>query len=196
SARSRLPTSPCEVFEEQRMEFPVRTGTPAGQRTACAILPIFEDRLRGAAKDADEATGGLIKGLVRSGDASAKLGSTLLVPHSSGGGADRWLLVGCGKAADFAARKLCKALASAVAVLKDKGIKDAISYLTWERPPPLDAYYAGRLSVETVRSATYRFAEWKSEEPDEKRRLARFSVAVAEAADVAETRRGIAHGTA
>src|SRR5690606_6355439 len=188
SARSRLPTSPCEVFEEQRMEFPVRTGTPAGQRTACAILPIFEDRLRGAAKDADDAAGGLIKRLVRSGDASAKLGSTLLVPHASGGGADRWLLVGCGKAADFDARKLCKALGSAVAVLKDKGIKDATSYLTWERSPSLDAYYAARLSVETVRGATYRFAELKSgEEEDEKRRLARFAVAIADQADVDET---------
>src|SRR5690606_38113079 len=102
----------------------------------------------------------LIKRLVRSGNASAKLGSTLLVPQP-GGGTDRWLLVGCGKAAEFDARKLCKALGSAVAVLKDKGIKDAISYLTWERPPSLDAYYAARLSVETVRSAADRFAELK-----------------------------------
>src|SRR5690606_18160469 len=66
----------------------------------------------------------------------------------------------------------------------------------WERPPSLDAYYAARLSVETVRSAAYRFAELKSEEPDEKRRLGRFAVGIADPADVRETRRGVAHGIA
>ena len=177
------------------MEFPVRTGTAAGQRTGCAILPIFEERLRGAAKDADEASGGLIKRLVRSGDASSKLGATLLVP-ATGVGADRWLLVGCGKAQDFDPRKLVRALSSAIGALKDKSIRDAVSYLTWERPPSLDAYYAARLTVETVRGSTYRFDELKSEERNEKRRLSRFGIGVADAADVRDARRGVAHGTA
>jgi hypothetical protein len=31
------------------MEFPVRTGAPARQKTECAILPVFDDRqLHGA----------------------------------------------------------------------------------------------------------------------------------------------------
>ncbi|HEX6992596.1 MAG TPA: leucyl aminopeptidase [Gammaproteobacteria bacterium] len=177
------------------MDFPVRTGTAAGQRTACAILPIFEERLRGATKDADEASAGLIRKLVRSGDASSKLGSTLLVPNT-GGNVGRWLLVGCGKAADFDAKKLTKALAAAVGALKDKGIKDAISYLAWERPPSLDAYYAARLTVETVRGALYRFDEWKSNERNDKQRLTRFGLGIADPADAGETRRGAAHGVA
>ena len=177
------------------MEFPVRTGSAAVQRTGCAILPIFEGRLRGAAKSADEAAGGLIRRLVRSGDAASRLGSTLLVPNTAGG-PSRFLLVGCGKAEDFDAKKLTKALAAAVGTLKDKGIRDAISYLTWERPASLDAYYAARLTVEAVRGAAYRFDELKSDEQNEKRRLARFGLGIADAADVAESRRGAAHATA
>ena len=52
------------------MEFPVKTGAPARQRTECAILPVFDDRqLHGATKDFDRAARGAITKLVRAGDA-------------------------------------------------------------------------------------------------------------------------------
>ena len=182
------------------MDFSVKTGAPADQRTACAILPLFDGPLTGAAREIDAASGGLIRRLVRSGAASTKLGSTLLVPTPSGSAAELWLLVGCGKAAEFDAKKLCRALASAVAALKDKGIREAVSFLAWDRPSGLTAYYAARLCVETVRSAVYRFDELKSAaENDEgrgRKRLSRIGLAVSNAADVAETRRGIGHGAA
>src|SRR5690606_25245626 len=186
--------------KERRMDFSVKTGAPADQRTPCAILPLFDERLTGAAREMDAASGGLIRRLVRSGTASSKLGSTLLVPTPSGGAAERWLLVGCGKAADFDAKKLCRALSAAVGALKDKGVREAVSYLAWERPGAVTAYYAARLAAETVRSAVYRFDEMKSNADDGngrgRRRLARFGVAVADAADVPDSRRGIAHGVA
>ena len=182
------------------MDFSVKTGVPADQRTACAILPVFDERLTGAARELDAASGGLIRRLVRSGAASSKLGSTLLVPTPSGGAAERWLLVGCGKAAEFDAKKLCRALAAAVGALKDKGVREAISYVAWERPSGVNAYYAARLAVETVRSALYRFDEMKSDAENgnakSRKRLARVGLAVADSADVADARRGIAHGTA
>lgn len=180
------------------MDFSVKTGAPAEQRTACAILPVFEERLTGPTKGIDGAVGGLLKRLVRSGDASSKLGSTLLIPASEGTSAERLLLVGCGKAAEFDAKKLCKALAAAVGAIKDKGIREAVSYLTWERPESLDPYYAARLTVETVRGAAYRFDEMKSDSGNdkEKQRLSRFGIGTAESADVREMRRGVAEGNA
>src|SRR5690554_3391132 len=182
------------------MDFSVKTGAPAAQRTACAILPLFDERLTGAARELDAASGGLIRRLVRSGAASSKLGSTLLVPTPGGGAAQQWLLVGCGKAADFDAKKLCRALASAVGALKDKGVREAVSYVAGERPSGVTAYYAARLAAETVRGAVYRFDEMKSDAGNgngkDRKRLARFGLAVGDAADVADTRRGIAHGVA
>ena len=59
------------------MEFPVKTGAPASQRTECAILPVFDDgQLRGATKEVDTAARGLIKQFVRAGDATGRPGST------------------------------------------------------------------------------------------------------------------------
>ncbi|HEX7080130.1 MAG TPA: leucyl aminopeptidase [Gammaproteobacteria bacterium] len=174
------------------MDFSVRSGEPASQRTGCAVLPIFEEGLRGAAKEIDAAAGGAIKRLVRAGDASSKPGSTLLVPQAPGGAADRWLLVGCGKAAQLDMKRLASALGAAMTALKDKGVKEAVSYLAWGTD--LDPYYAARVTVETVRSAAYRFDELKSDERSGSK-LRRFGIA-ADGDAVRESRRGIAHGTA
>jgi leucyl aminopeptidase len=177
------------------MEFPVKTGAPGSQRTACAILPIFEGALRGAAKEIDATTGGILRRLVRGGDASSKLGNTLLVPEAPGGPANRWLLVGCGKAEQFDSKRLCTALGAAVAALKGSGVKEAVSYLIHKPPGELDPYYAARLSVETARGAAYRFDELKSGN-EAKTKLARIGIAVADPGAAREARRGIQDGTA
>ena len=89
------------------MEFPVKTGAPASQRTECAILPVFDDgQLRGATKEVDTAARGLIKQFVRAGDVTGRLGSSTLIHRTQGTAAARWLLVGCGKHADFSAKRL------------------------------------------------------------------------------------------
>jgi leucyl aminopeptidase len=176
------------------MEFPVKTGAPESQRTACAIVPVFEGRLVGAAKALDGAADGLLRKLQRQGDARAKLGSTVLVPHP-GGPAERWLLVGCGKAEEFDAKRLGAALWSAVSALRSTGVKEAVSYLAYESFGKLHPYYAGRVSAETIRSATYRFDELKSETA-EQRKLGRVGIASVDASALAELRRGIAHSTA
>ena len=50
------------------MEFPVKTGAPASQKTACAILPVFEGRgLKGPTKEVDLSGGGLLGQLVKGG---------------------------------------------------------------------------------------------------------------------------------
>lgn len=177
------------------MDFPVKAGAPASQRTACAILPIFEGPLRGAAKEVDTAARGLVRQLTRSGDASGKLGSTLFVPQTQDTAADRWLLVGCGKESEFDAKRLCTALNAAITALKSTGIKEAVSYLTHRSVGNLDPYYASRLSVETARSALYRFDELKSE-AQPKLKLTRLGIAIGDPAALPEAKRGIKDGIA
>ena len=104
------------------MEFPVKTGAPARQRTECAILPVFDDRaLHGATKDFDRAARGAITKLVRAGDAPSRLGSCTLVHRTQGTAAARWLLVGCGKRADFSAKRFTTALGAAIHALRSGG---------------------------------------------------------------------------
>ena len=178
------------------MEFPVKTGAAASQKTACAILPVFEGRsLKGPAREVDLACGGLLSGLLKSGDASAKLGHTLLIPRLQGTAAERVLLVGCGKQADFDAKRLRQALTAAIRKLKNSNLKEATSYLAYTRHRSLDAYSAGRISVETTRATMYRFDELQTRS-GAKRKLSRLAIAITERKDSKECRRGVHDGRA
>ena len=160
------------------MEFPVKTGASASQRTECAILPVFEDnRLHGATKELDTAARGLIKQLLRGGDAPARLGATTLIHRTQGTAAQRWLLVGCGKHADFDAKRLASALAAAVQALRNTGVKEAISYLSGAAGKQLDTARAARQTVVAARAAVYRFDELKSR-TDPAWKLGRLGIAV------------------
>ena len=125
------------------MQFSVTTGSPAGEATGCAILPLFENGpLTAAAREVDEGCGGALSRLVGIGDASAKPGRTLLVPGLEGIEADRVLLVGCGKEDEFDAKVLNRAVASAAEALSQTGVTDATSYLPHGGAGGVDSYYA------------------------------------------------------
>jgi leucyl aminopeptidase len=178
------------------MEFPIKTGAPASQKTACAILPVFDGRsLKGPTREVDLACGGMLSELLKSGDAKARLGHTLLVPRLQGAAAERVLLVGCGKQADFDAKRLCQALTAATRKLKESSLKEATSYLTYTRHRSLNAYYAGRLCVESVRAAIYSFDELQTRSTS-KLKLTKLAIAIADRKDTKEYRRGIGEGRA
>ena len=176
------------------MQFPVKTGAPTKQRTACAIVPLFEDApLSGATKALDKAGRGLIARMVRSGDASKEAGKALLLHDTRVAAVDRLLLVGCGKKSEFGPKRFVSALADAIRRLSDTGVRDAISYLGYDTSPDIDHYYAARLSVETTRTVAYRFAELKSAGMPVPK-LSRLSLGFTEDADVRDARRGVKDG--
>jgi leucyl aminopeptidase len=178
------------------MQFPVKTGAPASQRTECAILPLFDDgELRGAAKAFDTASRGIIKAMLRSGDANGRLGATTIVHRTQGTAATRWLLVGCGKYSDFSTKRLASALTAALNALRTTGTKEAISYLAYEMSTSFGSGDAARHCIETARASLYRFDEQKSRsEPPA--RLARLGLAFARGTSAAAIRNGIKLGTA
>src|SRR5688572_5305110 len=176
------------------MEFPVKTGAPARQRTECAILPVFDGgQLRGATKDFDRAARGAIAKLIRSGDAPSRLGTCTMVHRTQGTAAARWLLVGCGKHADFSAKRLTAALGAAIHMLRTGGTKEATSFLGYDSP--LAASDVARHSVETARSGVYRFDELKSR-TDPPPRLARLGLGLKAGTNANEVRAGIKLGNA
>jgi leucyl aminopeptidase len=176
------------------MEFPVKTDAPARHRTECAILPVFDDgKLHGATKDFDRAARGAIAKLVRAGDAPSRLGCCTMVHRTQGTAAARWLLVGCGKHADFSAKRLSSALASAIQSLRSSGTKEATSFLSYDSP--LEAAEAARHSVETARASVYRFDELKSR-TDPPPRLTRLALAFKSGTNLSAVRAGVKIGNA
>jgi leucyl aminopeptidase len=178
------------------MEFPVKTGAPARQRTECAILPLFDDgQLHGATKEFDRAARGAITKLVRAGDAPPRLGSCTLVHRTQGTAAARWLLVGCGKRADFSAKRLTAALAAAINALRPGGTKEATSFLAYDVPTALSRGVTARHSVEAARGSLYRFDELKSR-TDPPWRLTRLGLGYPSGTNLNEVRAGIKVGNA
>jgi leucyl aminopeptidase len=176
------------------MEFPVKTGAPARHRTECAILPVFDDgKLHGATKDFDRAARGAIAKLVRAGDTPARLGSCTLVHRTQGTAAARWLLVGCGKRADFSPKRLTTALGAAINALRSSATKEATSFLGYGTS--LEPAEAARYSVEAARATVYRFDELKSK-TDPPSRLGRLALAVESGTNLNEVRAGIKVGSA
>jgi leucyl aminopeptidase len=178
------------------MEFPVKTGSPARQRTECAILPVFEGgTLHGATKDFDRAARGAIGKLVRSGDAPSRLGACTLVHRTQGTAAARWLLVGCGKRAEFSAKRLTTAVGAAVNHLRTGGVREALSFLAYDAPAGLTPTAAARHSVEAARAAVYRFDELKSRS-DPPAKLARLGLGFPAGTNGNDVRAGVKVGTA
>jgi leucyl aminopeptidase len=178
------------------MQFSSKSGVGVKSKTDCSILPLFDGRaLSPATASFDRALKGRIRSLVRSGDASAGLGQSLLLRDVRATGSKNLLLIGCGPKQDFHAAQLVKASAAAADALGRTGIRSAISFLGLDGTTA-DPYYSARAIVQGTRSALYRFTEQKSK-ADPQPKLNRLTLACRDDADaLAESRRGIAHGTA
>lgn len=178
------------------MDFPVKFAAPVSQKTACAILPVFEHApLPNVSKQFDRASKGRLARALKSGEISGELGKVTTLPGTPGTAAETLLLAGCGPATKFSGQELSRALSAAVNLLKGRPVRDAISYLTFDQPAGIDSYYCARATVEAARAATYSFDELKTK-PGEKHKLRRLGVAVSERSQSPDARRGIAEGRA
>ena len=96
------------------MKFTIRNEKPAGIKTGCVILGVFEHRrLSEAASRFDKTTRGLLTRLLKDGEMDGSCGQTLMVHYPRGAACERVLLVGCGKAEKFNAGNFSSAVASA-----------------------------------------------------------------------------------
>ncbi len=85
------------------MEFLVKSVRPETLKTATLVLAVGEGRKLGAsAKAVDDATGGAISAVLKRGDLAGKVGQTLLLQSLPNLKAERVLLVGAGRSANWA----------------------------------------------------------------------------------------------
>src|SRR5690606_3227754 len=100
------PKDPPAPKRGASIEFPIKSGSPEQQRSACVVVGVFDNRkLSLSAELVDRASNGYIGEIIRRGDMEGKLGSTLLLHNVRGTLADRVLLVGLGKERDFRDRE-------------------------------------------------------------------------------------------
>jgi len=178
------------------MQFSTKAGVGVKEKSECSILPIFDGRKQNPITAAfDRALKGRILQLVRSGDASAKLGKSVLLRDVRATGSDNILLVGCGQKRQFDAKQLAKAAGAAAVALSKTGIRSATNHLSVDTNSAIAPHAAASGIVQATRFALYRFTEQKSK-PEPNPKLKRVTVACNDTSELDDARRGIADGVA
>ncbi len=179
------------------MKLEARVTDPTRQRSACLVVGVFEKRrLSAAAAALDQAMGGRLTRLLKRGDLEGKPGQTLLLPEADGTGAERILLVGCGRERDFNARRFRQALEAAVRTLDASGARDAVIYLTDLEVEDRDIAWRMRQAARHARAAVYRFTAMKSDTDEPARPLKKLTFNVPSPRDLKRAAAGLAEGTA
>jgi leucyl aminopeptidase len=177
------------------MQFKATRSSASSQRTACAVIGIYEKgELSAAANALDQKSGGLIRRVIKRGDFTGKAGTVLPIAEVPGTPVERALLVGLGSRAKFSRKTYRRAVAGAVDWLAKSGARDAIFYLSQERIPDVDAYYAARFAAESVATTLYRIPDLKSGKKPPQPKLARVGIAVGDKGELAPARRGLDDG--
>ena len=179
------------------MEFSIKSGSPAKQRSACVVIGVFEPRkLTAAGELIDSASKGYIGDIIRRGDMEGKAGRTLLLHNVPGVLADRVLLVGLGREKDFKEREYRAAIHSAVTMLNETGAFDATLYLTEAPVKKRDTIWRVRQAALVAQDAVYRFDAMKSKKDDVRRPLRKLTLAVERRTELSDGETAMSEGEA
>lgn len=179
------------------MEFNIKSGSPAKQRSACIVVGVFEPRrLSPAAESLDKASGGHLSALLRRGDIEGQLGQTLLLHHVPKLLAERVLLVGCGKEREIGDKEFHQLVTSAVKRLNETGSMEGVSYLTDVSVKGRNLHWKVRRTVETTHNALHRTDHLKSEKDDPRRPLRKLTLMVPKRSDLPTGESAIQEGEA
>jgi leucyl aminopeptidase len=180
------------------MDFSTKLASAETAKADCVAVGIYADgELTPAARRIDLATKGAVRAAVRSGDATGKRGTALLLRALSGVTAPRVLLVGLGKRAEFGAKAFGEAVRTAVKGAGTGTRELAIAATEWVvragDGARDSAWYARQLAI-AAREAVFRSDELKSSKEDDTTGPARVQLLL----DVRDTacERGLHEGVA
>jgi len=115
------------------MEFSIKNGNPEKQRVDCLVVGVYEGKkLSESAEALDKATNKAISQVLKSGDLEGKVATTLVLHHLPNIAAQRVMLVGLGKSAEFTERQYRQCVRAAVKAMP-KGVESA-GFLLAELP--------------------------------------------------------------
>ena len=146
------------------MEFSIKQSSPEKQRSGCLVIGVYEGgKLSTAAQLLDKAASGHLRGFISRRDMNGKLGSTLMLHHVANIAAERVLMVGLGKADEFAAKQFLDVLHAALGALQKTPCKDAALYLTDLPVKNRDEAWNIMQTVLVAAESAYRCDQLKSE---------------------------------
>ena len=179
------------------MEFNLRAGTLATQRTGCIVVGAYEGRKLSPSGEAlDAASGRALAEALKSGDHEGKLGTTLLLRGVPKISADRVLLVGLGPKRELPEGRYHAALSSAIAAVSATGSTDALVCLDEVAVAGRDRAWKLEQAVRVVVERGYRFDQLKSGPRAARRPLQKLSFHVARRSRASVEEAAIVRGSA
>ncbi len=184
------------------MEFSIKTSAAEKQHHNCVIVGVYEGReLSDAAQALDTLSAGYLSNVLTHGDLEGKLDSSLMLHQVPGVQADRVLLVGLGKKAEFGERQYCKAVRASVKALGAIGADEVLTTLAELPVAGVAARKKVAQLVETALDASYRFDAIKrkpdaAEEKAAKKGIKKLAIQITAAADVSAAESGLRDGKA
>jgi len=146
------------------MQSRLKSVDPVSLRTECLVVGVHADgKFSAAAKQIDDACGGLLTQLVRQGDCKGSIRQTLLVHQPKGLKAPRLLLVGLGEAGKpLSTQDATRTLVAVVNALKSLPVREATLLLDGIEVKGEGSTWLLREAVRALDEFTYRFDEFKS----------------------------------
>ena len=176
------------------MEFSIKSVGPDKAKCDCVVVGVFDSRkLSAPAQKLDKAAGGHLAGILRRGDMEGKNGMTLLVHGTPGIAAERVLLVGLGKDAEYGEKAYRDALSAAVRALKDTGSKSVVVTLSELPIAKRPAAWLARQGALIVHEVLYRSDQLKSKKDNARSALSALVFTVA-SKDVRSATAALAQG--
>jgi leucyl aminopeptidase len=179
------------------MEYNIKTGDPAQQRTACLILGVFSRRqLTPLAQQIDTASEGHLSKLLKRGDMDGNSGQQLMVYDLPGIAAERILLVGLGKPRELTMKRYTGALAAAVKQLNEGHPTEALWGLCEVEIAGKNLYQVVRESVLCAEETGYEYTQTKSENKKHPRPLKRLGMVIPDRRQQKAARKALEHAVA
>ncbi len=175
------------------MQYSLDTSTSAlTNKNDCIVIGIFKSNkkritLHGAAKEVDEASKGIIKNLLKTGDFEGGLGNTHLFYDVKGVNASRVLLVGCGDEDQFDVRAINKVTKAASKAVQNSKIKSLSFYLA-ESCDGQQSEQAGTQIIIAHADCSYQLNDYKSKK-NNKPSLKKVTVAFSRKLTASEKRK-------
>jgi leucyl aminopeptidase len=149
------------------VEFSIKQSSPEKQRSGCVVIGVYESgKLAPAAQLLDKAAAHQLSDLIARGDMNCKAGSTLMLHHATNIVAERILLVGLGKASEFASKQYLDVLSATFSALQKSASKDAALYLTDLQVKGRDEAWKITQTVLRASESGYRSDKLKSKPAD------------------------------
>ncbi|MCU7919117.1 MAG: leucyl aminopeptidase [Candidatus Thiodiazotropha sp. (ex Epidulcina cf. delphinae)] len=161
------------------MEYSIKSGDPAKQRTPCLILGVFAKRqLSPLAQQLDRASKGFLQRILKRGDMAGENGQQLMLYDVPGIQAERILLVGLGKPRELNRKRYAKIVRSVVKGLNEGHAIEAVLGLGEVEIDDCTLPQAIRETILSAEESLYRFTETKSDVKKPQRPLKRLGLFV------------------